>query len=271
MMRLKKILSMFFSLLLCATIFTGCSRNSFQSKQNEIYATFAEALKKFKNTTHSHGTHLIETSDSSMFNLDFHKLYGSTVSSIKWDFGVNSDVRENNNGNVTDYRRAQSITTITTEYSDKKVSTIESYVPDDGYIYTNAGSYKTKSKHTTDFISVDNVFPYLNIEHLEEITLDTQNDKKTFNFKVSSPQRHLLTNFYPVDDFVNKSSAIELVDFNGMLVTNDNSDQVSLTINIKYKNKETNEILTYTHSHNRDNSHHKLEFPSDLSTYKEEK
>ena len=266
-MRVKKIFPLLFSLLLCAAVFSGCSSNSTQNKQNEVNGAFAEAVEKFKNTTHAHGTRAMEASDSSMFNLDFRELFGDEVLSVKWSWDANLDVRENKDGNVIDYRSPQLVSTTLATDSSGTISEIKTYFPDDGYSYVNTGSRKTKSKQTSEFVSIYRDFPYLDVAYLEEITLDTDNNKKTFNFKVASPQRDLLTNFYPLDDFVNKINAIKLVDFGGTLTTDDKSDQVLLTINIEYKNIKTNETLKYSQSVNRSNSTHKLEFPNDLDSY----
>lgn len=264
-MSVKKILSILFSLLLCATIFSGCSSNFSRDKQNEVNAAFAEAVEKLKNTTHEHGSSLIETSDSSMFSLDFQEHYGNTVSSIKYDFELNFDVRKNGIGNVIDARLAESITTITATHTSGNILTIKSYVPDDGYAYTDAGSYKSKSKHSTDF-TIDNLFPYLNTEYLEEVSLETNGEQKIFHFKVLSSYSRLLTNFLMLDDNIRKTGDIEVVDFSGTLVT-DGSDKISLTNNVEYKNKDTNEVLKLTQSSVQDNSSHELEFPNDFDSY----
>lgn len=270
-MSLKRLSTVLFSFLLCVTIFAGCDIKSSEQKQNEVNADFAEAVQKFKNASHVHGVNLIDATDSSMFNLETIETYGDTLSSIKLDFEINLELQKDGNGNATDAKRDQSITTITTTYSNGDIATATSYELDGGYVYYNDGLNKIKHKNTADFNSTDSVFSYLNPEYLEEISLSTENNQKIFNFKVMPQYKPLLTNFSPIDDMVRKNSNIEIVGFYGNLVVDGNSDQVSLTVNIEYENRKTNERLTYTLSQNRNNSTHELQFPNDLKDYEEKK
>ena len=142
MLKAKKVCMVVFSLLLCAAVFSGCSSNSTQDKQNEVNAAFAEAVVKLNNSTHLHGTVSMEASDISMFNLDFHERYGDTVSSIKWSYDVDFDVKKNNSGNVTDYRVTRSVFDKIVTHLNGEVSEVKSCSPDGGYGYTNDGSNK---------------------------------------------------------------------------------------------------------------------------------
>ena len=261
-MRAKKILSTLFSLLLCATIFSGCSQNASQNKQNEVNAAFAEAVEKFKNTTHEHKVDILEASDPSIVWDD------DTVKSIKWEAEINYEVRKNSEGRVTDDKIIKLIQTKTHTSTDGTSKITKTYLPDDGFKYVASDDEKYKYEYEPSFDSFGYTYTYLNPEALENLELTVDGSRKVFNFTIRKVLRFA---YFDCGGYALWDSNVELVDYSGTLTVNENDDNVTLVLNIGYKDKVTGATLKHTTTSERYNSTHKLSFPSDLSTYKEQK
>lgn len=262
-MRVKNILSTLFSLLLCATIFSGCSQNASQNKQNEVNAAFAEAVEKFKNTTHEHKVDVLEASDPSIV------WDNDTVKSIKWESEINYEVRKNSEGKATDDKIIGLIQTKTHTSTDGTSKITKTYLLDDGFKYVASDDEKYKYEYEPSFESFDYTYPYFNnTEYLDSLELTIDGSQKIFNFTI---KKGLRIAAFDCGDYALWDSNVELVDYSGTLTVNENDDNVTLVLNIGYKDKVTGATLKDTITSECNNSTHKLSFPSDLSTYKEQK
>ena len=262
-MRVKKILSILFSLLLCATIFSGCSQNASQNKQNEVNAAFAEAVEKFKNTTHEHKIDVLEASDPSIVWDD------DTVKSIKWESEINYEVRKNSEGKATDKKIIELIQTKIHTSTDGTSKITKTHLLDDGFKYVASDDEKYKYEYEPAFEAFGYTYPYLNnIEHLKSLELVVDGSQKIFKFTIWKILRWAA---FDCGDYALWDSNVELVDYSGTLTVNENDDNVTLVLNIGYKDKVTGATLKDTITSECNNSTHKLSFPSDLSTYKEQK
>ncbi len=260
-MRFKKITSILFSLLLCITVLGGCSRNASQNKQNEVNAAFAEAVEKFKNTTHEHGVDVLEASDPSIVWDD------DTVKSIKWEYETNYEIRKDSEGKTTDDKIIERIQTKTYSATDGTSKIAKTYLPGNGFKYCTSDDEKYKYEYEPSFESFGYTHPYLNTEALESLELAVDGSQKIFKFAIKKDLRWAA---FDCGDYALWDSNVELVDYSGTLTVSENDDNVTLVLNVGYKDKVTGATLKDTITSECNNSTHKLSFPSDLSNYKEE-
>ncbi len=261
-MRFKKTTSIFFSLLLCVTVLGGCSRNTSQNKQNEVNAAFAEAVEKFKATTHEHGVDVLEASDPSIVWDD------DAVKSIKWEYDTNYEIRKDSEGKTTDKKIIELIQTKTYLAIDGTSNITKTYLPGNGFKYCASDDEKYKYEYEPSFEAFGYTYPYLNPEALESLELAVDGSQKIFKFTIWKVLRWAA---FDCSNYALWDSNVELVDYSGTLTVNENDDNVTLVLNIGYKDKVTGATLKNTITRECNNSTHKLSFPSDLSTYKEQK
>ena len=252
-----------FSLLLCAAVFSGCSSNSTQNKQDEVNAAFAEAVEKFKATTHEHRVDVLEASDPSIVWDD------DTVKSIKWESEINYEIRKNSEGKITDNKVTGLVQTKNHTATDGTSQITKTYLPGDGFRYVDGEEKKIKHKYEPSFESFGYTYPYLNnIEYIKSLELNVDGSQKNFKFNL---MKGLRLAAFDCGDYALWDSNVELVDYSGTLTVNENDDTVTLVLNIGYKDKVTGATLKNTITSECYNSAHKISFPSDLNTYKEEK